>query len=33
MRAVRRLRKSSIAVINIWMRLPLSHAGRVHGGA
>jgi len=33
MRAVRRLRKCSIAVINIWMRSSLSHVGRVPGGA
>jgi len=33
MRAVRRLGKSSIAVINIWMRSSLSHVGRVPGGA
>jgi len=33
MRAVRRLRKYSIAVINIWMRLSLSHVGRVLAGA
>ena len=27
--AVRRLKKCSIAVINIWMRSSLSHVGRV----
>jgi len=33
MRAVRRLRTCSIAVINIWMRSSVSHVGRVRGGA
>jgi len=31
MRPVRRLRKCSKAVMNIWMRSSLSHVGRVPG--